>query len=91
MHTPGGLRRLIIRWESRIFAAEDAAARHRGWQISRPPKGFGRAYRDPRWDFISECELCDGDGGSAVAPCRSCEARGTVRHSPTGASPGGAS
>lgn len=75
----GNLRRLINKWEGRIFAAEDAAARRRGWQISRPRHGFGRLYRDPRWDLISVCELCGGDGGRAVGPCPLCGGRGTVR------------
>lgn len=81
----GGIRRLITSAERRIFAGEDAAARHRGWQVSRRSTGFGRIYRDPRWDLISECESCGGDGVSAVEPCPSCAGRGTVRHDPSDA------
>jgi len=80
MHVRGFLCRLIKRWESQIFAAEDAAARARGWQVSRPPNRFGRVYRDPRWDLISLCELCGGDGGSVAGPCQSCGGHGTIRH-----------
>lgn len=90
MHVNGYLRRLINKWESRIFAVEDAVARGHGWQISRPPNGFGRVYRDPRWDLISECELCGGEGGSAAEQCQRCGGRGTVRRSLT-APRGGAS
>ncbi|MCA1603038.1 MAG: hypothetical protein LC776_15855 [Acidobacteria bacterium] len=91
MNTPGNLRRLITWCEGRLFAAEDAAARRRGWHISRLPTGVGRVYRDPRWDSITACEQCGGDGGSATDSCRSCGGRGTVRHSPTDAPLGGAS
>lgn len=62
MQLRGWLRPLIIRWENWLFAAEDAAARRRGWQVSRPPHEFGRSYRYPRWDVISECNSCSGNG-----------------------------
>lgn len=91
MYLHGWLAQLVRRWDDRIFAAEDAAARARGWQISRPPSGFGRVYRDPRWDLISACDVCDGEGGTAVEPCLSCEGHGTIRQnqitSPSGSAP----
>jgi hypothetical protein len=90
VHIHDSLRRLVNRWETRIFAAEDVAAGGRGWQISRPPNGFGRCYRDPRWDLVSACEWCGRDGGNAVESCQSCAGRGTVRHHPTNARLGGA-
>lgn len=83
------LHQMISRWADRIFAAEDARAHARGWEISRPRKGFGRVYRDPRWDLISECEVCGGDDGSVTA-CQSCGGYGKVRPSLTDSSPGGA-
>jgi len=73
------LRQLINRWEDWLFAADDAAAKNRGWQVCRPPSRFARAYRDPRWDLISACEACGGDGGSAIQPCEACQGRGTIR------------
>lgn len=82
-------RQLINRWKGRLFAVEDAVARARGWVISRPPKGFGRVYRDLRWDLISECELCRGEGNLAQS-CQSCGGHGTVRRSLTDISCGGA-
>ncbi|MCA1604117.1 MAG: hypothetical protein LC775_01205 [Acidobacteria bacterium] len=85
------LRRWLTWWEDWLFAAEDAAARHRGWEISRPQSGFGRIYRDPRWNFITECEQCGGEGGSAIESCQSCGGRGTVQYSPTDTPHGGAS
>lgn len=83
------LRQMISKWDNRIFAAKDAEARVRGWEIARPPKGFGRVYRDPRWDLISACDMCGGGGGSVTA-CQSCGGYGTVRRSLTDSSPGGA-
>jgi hypothetical protein len=79
VRTDGWLVQLLRKWEDRLFAAEDAAARVRGWQVSRPQKGFGRVYRDPRWDSISACEACDGDGMTAAKPCLSCGGQGTIR------------
>ena len=82
---------VVRKWEDRIFAAEDAAARARGWQISRPLRGFGRVYRDPRWDLISACEVCNGDGGTVAGPCLSCGGHGTIRQNRAIAPPGDAS
>jgi hypothetical protein len=79
LYTHGWLGQLIRRWEDRIFATEDAAARARGWQISRPPSGLGRVYPDPRWDLISACEACGGDGGTPAEPCLPCAGHGTIR------------
>lgn len=83
-------REVINRFERRLFAADDAVARARGWDISRPPKGFGRVVRDPRWDSISECESCGGDAEIGGESCPSCGGYGTVRHSLTDMSYGGA-
>ncbi|MGH3975738.1 MAG: hypothetical protein ACRDS9_20760 [Pseudonocardiaceae bacterium] len=91
MYTHGWLARLVRKWEDRIFTAEDAAARARGWQISRPPSGFGRVYRDPRWDLISACDVCDGDGGTTAQPCLSCEGHDTIQRNQVTALPEGAS
>jgi len=85
MDTLDRFRQLIIRWERRLFAADDAVARRRGWKISRRPTGFGRIYRDPRWALISECASCGGAGTRAGQPCPTCAGRGTVRHDSTGA------
>jgi hypothetical protein len=45
----GQLRRI----GDRLFAAQDARARQRGWQITRQQAGLGRAYRDPRFDLLT--------------------------------------
>jgi hypothetical protein len=55
---PAGIRGLLDRLITRLFAAEDERARDRGWQVRRTAHGFGRSYRDPRWDRISACESC---------------------------------
>jgi hypothetical protein len=91
LYTHGWLGQLIRRWEDRIFATEDTAARARGWQLSHPPRGLGRIYRDPRWDLISAGEACGGDGGNPVEPCLPCAGHGTVRRDWATAPPGGAS
>jgi hypothetical protein len=40
----------------------------------------------PRWDVISECDLCGGDGGTPAQPCPVCHGMGTriekARHLP---------
>lgn len=82
----GRLRYLMNTLDRRIFAAEDAVALVRGWEISRLPNGFGRVYRDPRWDSISACGLCRG----AAESCPSCGGCGTVRCRLTDMSRGGA-
>ena len=48
----GLIRYLLEQLESRLFADEDALARARGWTIRRTRGGFGRVYRDPRWDGL---------------------------------------
>ena len=45
----GQLRRI----GDRLFAAQDARARQRGWQITRQQAGLGRVYRDPRFDLLT--------------------------------------
>jgi hypothetical protein len=91
MHICGNLRQLMKRWENWIFAGEDAAAHARGWEVSRPPNGFGRIFRDPRWDLISACESCGGAGRTAAGLCQGCGGHGTIRHHLADAPPRGAS
>ncbi|MDQ4032774.1 MAG: hypothetical protein M3332_11090 [Actinomycetota bacterium] len=74
-----GPRQWITKLGDRLHAAEDARARQRGWQITRISRGLGREYRDPRWDLITACEVCGGEGTSGVHCCAPCQGRGTVR------------
>lgn len=74
----GWIGRLIEDLEDRIFAADDARARARGWQVTRRPSGFARLYRDPRWDLASACADCAGRGQTPAGGCATCSGRGTV-------------
>jgi hypothetical protein len=71
----------------RLFAGSDARARQYGWQVTQVQRGFGRRYRDPRFDHFIRCSSCAGTGwtgpgwaGPGVTsgtPCKAC--RGTGR------------
>jgi DnaJ-class molecular chaperone len=56
----------------RVFAAPADAHRH-GWQITITRGGFGRTYRDPRFDYLAECTTCNGrgclPGDTTCSPC----------------------
>ena len=74
MQSPPAARR-IYDW---LFAADDARARGRGWQVTVQRGGLGRRYRDPRFDLLVACIECDGAGVDADnRPCGRC--RGTGR------------
>lgn len=75
LRQPGLLRRLLQRIDSGLFAAEDARARDRGWQVETLRGGRGRRYRDPRWDSVRLCELCEGRDGA----CPLCDGGGVIR------------
>ena len=40
------------RLTERLFAEPDARARRHGWQVTPTQGGFGRRYRDPRFDRL---------------------------------------
>ncbi len=42
--------------ERLLFAATDAAARQHGWQVTSTRWGFGRSYRDPRFDSLNRAD-----------------------------------
>jgi hypothetical protein len=46
----------------RAFAGADAEARRHGWQVYTIHFGFGRRYRDPRFDTPAACPGCHGRG-----------------------------
>jgi hypothetical protein len=62
-----------------LFAASDAAARQRGWQVTSTWSGLGRLYRDPRFDTLTSCPACRGHG---VDPngieCLQCHGTGRI-------------
>ncbi len=89
--TRPGPRQWIVKLADRLHAAEDARAQQRGWQITRISRGLGREYRDPRWDLITACEVCGGEGTHGVHCCAPCQGRGTVRLDRADQHPGGKS
>ncbi len=63
----------------RMFAAPDAAAQQRGWQVSSTHGGFGRSYRDPRFDTLASCGDCLGHGTRSPGnPCHTCRGTGRI-------------
>ena len=75
------------RWLDRLFEKNDAEAYWRGWQIARVHGGFGRRYRDPRFDTLAECSRCGGAGTRAGEPCSPCFGTGRVEIDGTGRMP----
>jgi hypothetical protein len=76
---PGWIRSSLTALTQRIFAAPDAAARRCGWQVSPTHGGFGRSYRDPRFDTLTSCGDCLGRGTeSARQPCHACGGTGRI-------------
>ena len=75
MQSPSAARRI----GDRLFAADDAQARGRGWQVTVRCGGLGRRYRDPRFDLLVTCTECDGAGVDADdRPCRRCPGTGRL-------------
>ncbi len=68
----------LTKLEQRLFAGLDRQARHHGWQVTRLYRGFGRRYRDPRFDLLSECPACAGRGSTDRGPCEPCRSTGRV-------------
>jgi len=63
----------------RLFAAADAEAESRGWQVRRTRSGLGRSYRDPRFDLLVRCPDCGGRGvRSARWLCSECHGTGRL-------------
>jgi hypothetical protein len=62
-----------------LFQAEDADARHHGWQITARRGGLARTYRDPRFDSLHSCAICRGTGnGLADQACERCAGTGRI-------------
>lgn len=72
----GRIRGRLIGMIERLFAAEDDRARDRGWQVRPIHGGFGRSYRDPRWDRVRRCECAEIE----IDPgCPDCAGTGVIR------------
>ena len=81
----------LTKLEQRLFADLDTQAEHDGWQVMRLCRGFGRRYRDPRFDLLSACPACAGNGSTHGQPCAPCQSTGRVtRARPCARTPGGA-
>jgi hypothetical protein len=73
----------ICRASEALFRDDDALARLQGWQITVNRGGFGRYYRDPRFDTLHACPLCDGSGESSREPSFRCSGTGRVTRIPS--------
>jgi hypothetical protein len=63
----------------RLFAVSDANAHRHGWQVTITRGGFGRTYRDPRFDYLAECTTCNGRGRKARdTTCPPCDGTGRI-------------
>jgi DnaJ-class molecular chaperone len=62
----------------RAFAASDVDERRYGWQVTCTHGGFGRTYRDPRFDTLLACPRCSGEGFTDGEPCQPCGNTGRV-------------
>lgn len=84
------IRLALTKLERRLFGDLDEQARHDGWQVTRLHHGFGRRYRDPRFDLLSACPDCAGGGSMDGQPCEPCRGTGRVtRARPRTPTPGG--
>ena len=80
----------LTKLEQCLFGDLDEQARHDGWQVTRTHHGFGRRYRDPRFDLLSTCQHCAGSGSMDGQPCEPCRGSGRVtRARPRTHAPGG--
>lgn len=69
----------LARLAQQLFAASDASAREYGWQTSATHHGFGRKYRDPRFDTLISCPYPQrGSAAVSQESCRGCRSVGRV-------------
>ena len=68
----------LRRWGDRRFAMNDTEACWWGWQITKTLGGFGRRYRDVRFDTLAACVQCAGAGAWTDAPCGPCLGTGRI-------------
>ena len=72
----------------RLFAASDTAARQHGWQVSSSRCGFGRRYRDSRFDTLASCHDCHGCSIIALRnQCPRCGGTGRITVKPASEPP----
>jgi hypothetical protein len=74
-----GLATRIRATGDRLFGKDDAIARDNGWTIEVRRGGFGRTYRDPRFDQLRCCPECGGSGRDELdLRCGLCAGGGRV-------------
>ena len=62
-----------------VFAGPDADARRHGWQVTVTHGGFGRSYRDARFDYLVPCMACNGRGyNPRGTTCSACHGTGRI-------------
>ncbi len=77
---------LLLRLKSRlsaiaqqVFDGPDADARRHGWQVTVTRSGFGRRYRDARFDYLVPCMPCNGRGDTPRGTtCSACHGTGRI-------------
>jgi hypothetical protein len=70
-----------------VFAGPDANARRHGWQIAVTHGGFGRRYRDARFDYLVPCIACNGRSRDPCGTtCPACGGTGRIVLDPVGVS-----
>jgi hypothetical protein len=75
---------------SRIFRENDGRARNQGWQIIPRYGGLSRTCRDPRFDHLIACAVCNGNGCNAYGgTCSDCQGTGRITLEPAAVFPAG--
>jgi hypothetical protein len=75
------LTHIVDRIDQFAFREPDMRAIARGWQVRRD-RPFTRTYRDPRWDDVAACAVCQGSGTIVAGDCPDCAGVG-IRHNPS--------
>ena len=69
----------LLSLTQRLFAASDSTARQHGWDVNFFRRGFGRQYRDPRFDTLASCGNCRGYGVMPTGnTCERCNGYGRI-------------
>jgi hypothetical protein len=73
------LLRVLSALGGKIFREDDRRARDHGWQIIPRHGGLSRGYRDPRFDRLTACTVCNGRGcNSDGVACSDCRGTGRI-------------
>jgi hypothetical protein len=73
------IRSNLLALPQRLFVPGDTAARRHGWHVDFIHGGFGRKYRDPRFDTLSPCGDCQGYGVMLRGnSCQRCSGSGRI-------------